>query len=153
MVEIGGGWGRAPWGGDAAWGAGVDLPLPILHAVHPTVLEIRGGTVLGIFGENFFDPMTVEVLDAGEVVGTGYIFDAEFDLERNRAYAGMPAMAEGVYDLRVTTAGGDSNVLEGALDYRLHSEQAKVHGGRIKFSSTWKTGPRTLTSGQDPTVE
>lgn len=152
MVEIGGGWGRGPWGEESPWGTGVDLPPPIVSDVHPTILEIRGGTVLGIFGENFHDPMTVEVLQAGQVVGTGYIFDAEFDLQPNRAFAGMPALDEGVYDLRVTTAGGESNVLGGVLDYRLHSEQAKLHAGRIKFSSTWKTGPRTLTSGQDPTV-
>jgi hypothetical protein len=109
-------------------------------------VERRGGTVIKVLGENFFDPMIVEVLRAGLVVGTGYIFDPEFDLERNRAFVGMPALADGFYDLRVTTDGGTSGVLVDALEYRLFSEQTKIHRVRVGLAAPWVTGPRILTN-------
>ena len=139
-------WGKGAWGTPSAWGTGVELPPPSLLGVSPALVERRGGGVVRITGENFVDPMTIEVLKGPVVVGTAYYFDAEFDLERNRVFAGMPALADGFYSLRVTTAGGDSNVLVDAVEYRLFSEQVKVHRVRIGFDTTWKTGPRLLTN-------
>jgi hypothetical protein len=143
------------WGSGSPWGTGAALPPPTLISVAsplaistglPAIVERRGGTVCRVLGTNFFDPLTIEILRAAVVVGTGYLFDAEFDLNRTRAFVGMPALADGFYDLRVTTEGGDSNVLTDALEYRLVSEQVKIHRVRIGYSAPWITGPRLLTN-------
>lgn len=139
-------WGVGEWGSEAAWGTGLTLSPPSIVGVSPYIVERRGGTVVTIVGTNFFDPMTVEVLKGAVVVGEGVIFDARFDLQQNRAYVGLPAAADGVYGIRVSTAGGDSPIFENAVEYRLHTEQVKVHRVRIGYAQPWVTGPRLLTN-------
>jgi hypothetical protein len=139
-------WGTGKWGETSPWGTGVALPPPVLAAASPTIVERRGGTVIKLLGENFFDPMTVDILQSSVVVANGYIFDPEFDLERNRAFVAMPALPDGFYDIQVTTDGGTSGVLVNAVEYRLHSEEVKVQRVRIGFAQPWVTGPRLLTN-------
>ncbi len=139
-------WGKGPWGSGSPWGTGITLPPPNLLGISPAIVARRGGTVVKITGENFADPMIIEVLDGPTVVGTAYYFDAELDLERNRVFAGMPALADGFYSLRVTTEGGESNTLVDVVEYRLFSEEVKAHRVRIGFAAPWKTGPRLLTN-------
>jgi hypothetical protein len=102
-------------------------------------------------GTNFFDPATVQILTGGPggyvVVGTGYIYDAEFDLKRNKLFFGAPALEDGLYHLRITTDGGESGVLEDVLEARLFSEEYKTVSVRGKYAGVWKTGSRVLREG------
>lgn len=110
-----------------------------------------------INGSKLLLPLEVEVLSGPvgtpTVVGRALIADTEFDLVNPEPYqgyrgiyAGLPAVsAPGLYHLRVTVAGTPSNVLEDALDYRLFSEEQKVHRARTGFGSKWDTGDRVLT--------
>lgn len=134
-------WGTGPWG-ETPWGTGLDLPPPVLLAVSPSILAEQGGTVIKIIGENFFAPVTVDVLDGGVVVARGFVFDDEFDVEENRIFACMPARPTGLWDLRVTTPGGSSGVLADALDYRYFADESKVQRVRMGFAAPWRTGPR-----------
>ena len=111
------------------------------------------GTILTITGTNFFasedEPfITIEVLIGTlgfyTVVGTCFVFDPEFDIARNRIFAGSPALLQGLYHLRVTTEGGVSNVLEDVLAARLFAEEYKTLSVRGKFGPKWRTGPRLL---------
>jgi hypothetical protein len=138
-------WGSGSWGG-SPWGIGVVLPPPILSAVTPAIVEREGGTILKLFGENFFAPMTLSILTGITPIAEAFMFDPEFDLQRNRAFYGLPALPDGYYNLQVTTAGGDSNILFDAIEYRLFSEEVKAHRIRTAFAAPWATGPRILTN-------
>lgn len=152
-------WGTGSWGGSAAWGTGVTLPPPALIGVSsdpgptaprtgPAVVDVLGGTVCLLLGTNFVDPMTIDIgLGVGggfTALARGYIFDPEFDLEANRVYFGAPALEAGLYNVRVTTGGGESGVLAGALAARPFADEYKVASVRGKFSTKWATGPRIL---------
>lgn len=159
----GGGWGAGSWG-LAPWGTGVELPPPTLIGVssepgpiapnlNPAVVAIRGGTVCKVLGMNFFardeSPFVdVEILRGGPgayiVVGTGFVFDPDFDVARNRIFFGAPALERGLYHLRVITDGGASNVLENVIAARLFAEEFKTVSVRGKFAPKWATGPRLL---------
>jgi len=112
------------------------------------LVERRGGTVVTISGTNFRDPLTIEILTGASpsftVVGTGFLFDPEFDLLSNRAFVGMPALEDGTYHLRVTTEGGVSNVILDALEWDLFPEEYKIHRTRKGFARVWDVGPRFL---------
>ncbi len=137
-------WGKSAWG-SSPWGTGVSAPPPSLISSTPAIVERRGGTIITILGTDFTTPATVEVLVGGTtVVGTCYIFDPDFDLTSNRLIVGTPALSDGLYDLRVTTSGGPSAVLENALDVRLHAEQFKVESVRRKWAPAWEAGVRVL---------
>ncbi len=152
-------WGKGPWGAGSPWGTGVTLPPPVLLSVFsfppapvdttdPAVIARRGGTVCLVSGNNFFDPVTIDILTGGPgaytVVATGYVFDPEFDVERNRVFFGAPALQDGTYSVRVTTDGGVSGVLDNVLEARLFAEEFKTLSVRGKFSTAWDTGPRIL---------
>ncbi len=158
------GWGGGPWGAsdqiNQPWGTGAAGPPPSLIAVTSpygrgpsgvALCERRGGTVVTIGGTNFRDPMTVEVLSGGggsfTVEGTGYIFDPAFDVRGNRIFAGLPALADGLYHLRVTNDGGVSNVLIDALEYALFPEEWRVVNRRRGWAKVWDVGPAFLTAG------
>ena len=156
-------WGKGPLG-LSPWGTGTTLPPPSLIAVtsdpgptaevtSPAVVAERGGTILTIVGTNFFASddapfVTIEALLGGpgsyQVVGTCFVFDPEFDVARNRIFAGAPALLQGLYHLRVTTEGGESNVLENVIAARLFAEEYKTLSVRGKFAPKWRTGPRHL---------
>lgn len=140
-------WGIGPWGAGSPWGTGVTLPPPTLIGVSPAIVDTEGGSGITLLGTNFYDPMTVDVLHGGLVVGTGIIFDPEFDLQQNRVYVGLPALAVGFYDLQVTTDGGSSPILVGALEYRVFANDFKVVSVRSKWAAVWNTGPRILSGG------
>lgn len=153
-------WGSTgSWGLDA-WGTGVAGPVPTLIAAAPTLVARRGGDVISLFGTGFSRPILIEVLQGGLVVDTCYAFEADtrndrddgdinlFALTRTRVFAGTPALEDGVYDLRVTTAGGVSGILSGALTYELFADEVKVHHVRQKLARKWKTGRRLLTTSQ-----
>jgi hypothetical protein len=102
--------------------------------------------VVRLLGTNFNDPMIIDVLQSGVVVGNAFYFDAEFDLESNLCFVGMPALDDGFYDMQVTTPGGTSPLLVNAVEYRLFAEEMKVQRVRIGFSSPWAAGGRLLSS-------
>lgn len=136
-------WGSGLWGAGSPWGTGVSLPPPSVVGVSTDVAERRGGTVLRVLGTGFVDSMVVDLLQAGVFQGAGYIFDPRFDVESNRAWVGMPALDDGVYDLRVTTSGG-SATLAAAVTFKLHAEEYKVVHMRSKWPSVWDAGTRYL---------
>jgi len=116
--------------------------------------------VVKILGTGFTTPILIEVLQALQVVGACYAFGSDvlndgreqgdlslFSLDRTQVFAGTPALSDGVYDLRVTTAGGPSNILDGALTYQLFAEEVKAQHARQKLMAKWKTGRRLLTTG------
>jgi hypothetical protein len=114
-------------------------------------VEIRGGTVIGIVGTDFFAPVTIDVLIGGGPfvsVGRCFVWDYEFDLKNNRIFAGTPALAAGLYHLQVTTDGGPSAVLLNALEYVPFAEEMKVQRARRSFAPVWKTGPRVLVTNE-----
>lgn len=157
-------WGTGPWGSGSPWGTGVTLPPPTLIGVssdpgetapttNPAVVAIRGGTICKALGTNFFTRdsrpfIDIEILTGGPgayvVVGTGYVFDPDFDIKSNLVFFGAPALARGLYHVRVTTDGGTSNVLTDAIAARLFAEEYKTVSVRGKFAPKWATGPRLL---------
>ena len=155
-------WGaHGSWGG-SPWGTGSVLPPPSLIAVvsepdvaaettEPAVIAEQGGTVCFVLGTNFADPMTVELLTGGPgtyvVVAEGYIVNARYDIDSSRCYFGAPSLERGLYHLRVTTEGGESNVLEDVIAARWFAEEYKTLSVRSKFSASWDTGPRILRGG------
>lgn len=153
-------WGTGPWG-TGAWGTGSAAPVPTLIGVSPGVVARRGGDVITVLGTGFRRPITIEVLQGGLVVGTCYAFEADilndekvggnlnlFALTRTRVYAGTPALEDGVYDLRVTTDGGSSGILVGALTYELFAEEVKVQRVRQGFMAKWRAGRRLLSTNE-----
>lgn len=134
------GWGVDPWG-TAPWGS-FEAEAPTLYAVSPGIIEVEGGTVVSIFGENFFPEFVPQVLLGGVVQAEGYLFDPNFDLEPDRAIAGLPALPAGTYDLRVKTPAGLSSVLAGALIYKPHADETIIQKGRSNWSAKWRTGRR-----------
>lgn len=150
-------WGQGAWG-TSSWGSidPASLDVPQIVSVDPIVVELRGGTVIRINGKRFVFPLDVEVLSgsvgAPELVGRAHIADPEFDVTNpepyqgyRTIYAGLPAVPQaGTYHLRVTAAGQASALLADALDYRLHSEEQKVHRARTGFGVSWDTGDRVL---------
>lgn len=155
------GWGISPSSDPSMWGLGAPPEdAPILISVAPTVVELRGGTVLTVDGEQFVAPLIVEVL-TGDVmsptlVDRGFLFDPEFDLQIpkagkafTRALVGLPAVeTAGTYHLRFTVAGVLSNLLANVLDYQLHAEEYKIQKIRSSYGQAWRTGPRVLTMAQ-----
>ena len=108
--------------------------------------EKRGGTVVELTGTGFDNSMTVDILLAAAVVGTGYIFDPEFDVTATSAFVGLPALPPNVtYDIRVTV-GINSGTLGNALLPLLYAEESKVHEARRSFSNVWDTGPRLFVN-------
>jgi len=160
-------WGTGPWGTGSPWGIGTVLPPPTLIGVssqpgptaqkaNPAVIARRGGTVCTAFGTNFFTReerpfIDVELLAGSvgsyEVVGTGYVFDFEFDILRNKVFFGTPSLQDGLYHLRIRTDGGESGVLENVIEARLFAEEYKTISVRGKYAPVWKTGPRFLREG------
>ena len=116
--------------------------------MYPILFEFFGFPI-STFGVMMAVGFLVSAWIVGRRLGE-YGLDPEFDLEANRVYAGMPALATGLYDLRVLVGGVESNVLEGVLDYRKFAEEVKVERARSGFSPVWKTGPRLLTGGGSP---
>ena len=110
--------------------------------VDPQVVDVEGGTVVVIFGDNFFPEFVPQVLFGGVVQAEGYLFDPDFDLTLTRAKAGMPPLPAGAYDLRVKTPAGLSNILPAALIYKPHAHETIVQKGRSSWSAKWRTGRR-----------
>jgi hypothetical protein len=114
--------------------------------VSPSIADVLGGTVLGIFGENFTDPMTIEVLEADlTVVGQAKYFEARLDLRLQKALVGFPALPAGSYGIRITTAAGTSPVLPDAVTYKPFASEGKVLRMRSRFARVWATGRRVLS--------
>lgn len=155
-------WGSSGEWGFTPWGTGAAAPTPTLIGVSPGLVARRGGDVIRVLGTGFIKPALIEVLDGAVVVGTCYAFEADelndpkgddgdlglFALTRTRIFAHTPALEDGTYDLRITTPGGTSGVLVGALTYELFAEEAKVLKVRQKHSRKWKTQRRLLTTGE-----
>lgn len=152
-------WGTGPWGSGSPWGTGSVLPPPSIIAVSsepgltaektaPAVVDELGGTICRVVGTNFYDPTTIELLIGGpgayEVVANGYVVDAVFDLRANYVVFGSPALALGLYHLRVTTEGGESSVLENVIASRAFAKDHKIVSVRSKYAPKWRTGPRYL---------
>lgn len=144
------GWGTAAWG-TSPWGAG-SLPPPSIigvstpHGVHAGagVVDRRGGDVITIIGNNFSDPMIVELLLGGIVQGQCYISRPRYDIKPNRVYAGTPELDFGTYDLRVETAGGSSVIFPNAVTYERFSNEMKAETVRKNMSDAWKSAQKVI---------
>lgn len=137
-------WGTEKWGIDSWGSAGLALDMPIITAVSPTICDVKGGTVLAIFGTDFVSPI-VEVLDGAlQLIGTGYIFEDRLDVRLTKMLVGMPAAPVASYGLRVITPFGVSPVLPNAVTYKVFAEEAKVLRTRRLFSRAWRTGERII---------
>lgn len=134
------GWGTDPWG-TSPWGS-VDVPAPSLFAVSPGLVEVEGGTVVTILGENFYPEFVPQVLLGGILQAEGYLHDPDFDLTPMRAYAGLPPLPYGTYDLRIKTPAGLSNILAAALVYKPFADETIIQKGRSNWSAKWRTGRR-----------
>lgn len=119
------------------------MTTPTLTASTPSIVDAAGGTVVLLAGTNFLTPMTIDVLLASAVVGSGLLDNEITDLTPTTAYVGLPRLAEGLYDLRVTTPGG-SVTLANALDVRAFAYEYKVESVRRKWARVWATGLRIL---------
>lgn len=152
-------WGTGAWGTSEWGGVGTVVPVaPTLLAVSAevppgvasNVVDQLGGTILTIVGTNFTDPITIEVMSGPiatpTIVGECYLFDAEFDLTPSRLLCGSPALEDGTYHLRVTTAGGVAE-LEDAIEARLWANELKTVSVRSKFAQPWATGERFMARG------
>ena len=142
-------WGLGLWGGpeSSAWGAGQVPGSPILGAIQDSPCDVKGGTVLGIFGNNFVDPTLIEIVDmiGLETLGTAYYFEARLDLRKSKILAGFPALPVGTYGVKLTTIAGTTPVLPNAVTYAVFAEEGKVQRVRRRYASPWSTGERLLT--------
>lgn len=137
-----GSWGLGGWG-TSSWGATFGEPPPVVTGLAQNIADTAGGTVLAVLGTGFTDPMTVELLSGDVVVGTGLVADPRYDLTGSRVFVGMPALATGFYDLRVTTGGG-SATLTNAVEFRPFANELSVETSRRKWARAWNLGPRIL---------
>ena len=132
-------WGLGPWG-LGTWGG---IGGPSFAAVSPIVAEVRGGTVVGIFGTGFADPTTIEILDAGNIVrGRAYYFEARLDLRPKKVLVGLPPLPAGVYGIRITTPAGISPIIPNVITYKEFADEGKVLRMRRRFAQIWATGER-----------
>lgn len=139
-------WGSGSWG-TGQWG-GVTVPSPpSLGAIDDVLCDVRGGTVLGIFGDNFVDPTKIEVVDmiGLEVLAEAYYFEARLDLRKKKILAGFPALPAGTYGVKLTTPAGTTPVLPNAVTYVVFADEGKVQRVRRRWSNIWSTGERLLT--------
>ena len=141
-----GNWGQGAWG-CSTWGGMGDPNPPMLGAVGPALCDVLGGTVLGVFGDNFVDPTIIQVIDmiGLEVLGEAEYFEARLDLRKNKILAGFPALPAGTYGVKVITPSGSTPVLPNAVTYAVFADEGKVHRVRRRYSNVWATGPRLLT--------
>jgi hypothetical protein len=141
-----GNWGTTPWG-CSAYGGAVGVDPPFVGAVGPAICDVKGGTVLGVFGDNFVDPTRIEIIDMGglETIGEAYYFEARLDLRKTKILAGFPPADAGTYGIRITTPAGVTPVLPDAVTYQAFAEQGKVHRVRRRWAPFWATGERLLT--------
>ena len=117
-----------------------------MAAVSPTLAEVEGGTVIGIFGTNFTDPVIIELVDGGgTVVGQGQIFEARLDLRLQKMLVGFPPLPAATYGIQVTTAAGTSPILPNAVTYKLFAQEGKAQRARRHFAQAWATGERLLS--------
>ena len=116
-----------------------------ITSVSDTIVPRRGGKVVKILGTGFEAGIVVELLQASVVQGTGYIWDADFDVTSTCVFVGLPPLPDGVYDLQVTV-GVDIATFVAAFDYRLFAEETKAQRVRGGFATPWRVGPRILTS-------
>ncbi|MCZ6870546.1 MAG: hypothetical protein O7G84_13675 [Gammaproteobacteria bacterium] len=138
-----GNWGTGLWG-CSTWGGAGDPP--IAGGVTGVLCDVKGGTVLGVFGSNFVDPTIIEVVDnlGVEVFGTAEYFEARLDLRPTKILAGFPALAAGTYGIRITTPAGATPVLQDAVTYAVFAEEGKVQRVRRRYADVWSTGNRIL---------
>lgn len=154
-------WGAGPWG-YMPWGSGITLAVPTILGVssdpgplasrtNPAVVDEKGGTICTLLGSGFSDPILVEVLMGSfgsyEVVGEGYVVEPRYDLQSNRVIFGAPALeGDAYYHLRVTTEGGESDVLEDCLRALPFADRLKIVSTRAKWADAWVAGARVMRS-------
>lgn len=132
-------WGTGPWG-VGAWGG---IGGPTFMGVAPVLLDTKGGTGITIFGSNFRDPTTVDILDGSNiVVGRCYYFEARLDLRSNKLLVGTPPLPAGSYGIQITTPSGTSPIFPNVLTYAPFADEGKVLRMRRRFASIWATGER-----------
>lgn len=141
----GGAWGIGAYG-LSPWGAAVTGGPPAIIGVSPGIVDIEGGTVATIAGTNFNKSAVIEVQQGGFVKGYGILSLPDFDVLPSRIFVGLPALAAGIYDLRVATNNGDA-LLVNAIEYREFANEHKVEMARRKYGAAWKLGARILSGG------
>ena len=141
-----GNWGVGAWG-CSTWGANAEASPPTLGAIDSALCDVKGGTILGVFGDNFVDPTVIEIVDmiGLEVLGRAYYFEARLDLRKNKILAGFPPLAVGTYGVKLTTPSGTTPVLPDAVTYAVFAEEGKPQRVRRRFANIWATGERLLT--------
>lgn len=110
----------------------------------PIEINSKGGDVILVEGSDFASDLVVELLQGGEVIGTGLIVEPEIDLESTKVYVGMPAAPVGSYDLRITTSEG-SDLQSDAVESVLVSEEYKTEKLRLGYGP-WNTLSKYLRS-------
>ena len=132
-------WGGGSWGADE-WG---DPGAPVLSIVGPAIADVLGGTVLTLYGSNFFDPALVELVLGVTTVGRAEYLEARLDLRRRKLIVGLPALPAGVYSVRITTTYGTS-LLPDCVTYKPFADQMKIQRARRRWAPAWAVGPKLL---------
>jgi hypothetical protein len=137
-----GSWGLGPWGTGTWGGLGEPVEGPGIFVVGPTIADVKGGTVISIFGSGFIDPLIIELYDGAIKVGEGKYFEARLDVRLEKMLVGMPALPVGSYGLKVITPFGASGILEDAVQYKVFAEEGKVQRVRRRWANAWQIGER-----------
>lgn len=133
-----GSWGIGPWGTGTWGGTGA----PGVGAVSPTIADVKGGTVVALFGTGFIDPVIVELYDGNDLAGVGAYFEAKLDVRLEKMLVGLPELPIGVYGIKITTPLGSSPILPDAVEYKVFAEEGKVQRVRRRWAKAWQIGRR-----------
>jgi len=136
-----GAWGVSPWGAGTPWG-GIGAGEPRIDAVSPGIADVKGGTVVGIFGSGFVDPVVIELYDGLTKVGEGKYFEARLDIRFKKMLIGLPALPVGAYGIKVTSPYGTSPIFENAITYKVFAEEGKVQRVKRRWAEPWRLGER-----------
>lgn len=138
-----GSWGIGPWGTGTWGGLGQPVEGPIIGVVGPTIADVKGGTVVGIFGTGFIDPVVVELYDATATkLAEAKYFEARLDVRLKKMLVGMPALPVGFYGIKVITPFGASPIFPDAITYKVFAEEGKAHRVRRRWAQPWQVGKR-----------
>ncbi len=135
-------WGHGPWGLGTWGGLGV---IPDLLSLSSSIADVKGGTLITLFGIAFVDPTVIELYDSlSNLVGEAKYFEANLDLRAKKVIAGFPALPVGTYGLRIITPGGDTGIIPNMITYKVFAEEGKVQRVRRRWAEVWQTGERIL---------
>ena len=141
IAEVGS-WGIGPWGTGTWGGLGETGEGPGIGDVSPAIADVKGGTVVAIFGSGFVDPITIELYDGAIKVGEGKYFEARLDVRFEKMLVGLPPLPVGAYGIKLITPYGSTPILADAITYKVFAEEGKVQRVRRRWSAAWRVGER-----------